>query len=40
MEIVFKNDEGTAFLAKGAFDNEELLEKCCNEVNNQLEERP
>lgn len=40
MEIVFKNDEGTAFLEKGVFDNEELLEKCCNEVNNQLEERP
>ena len=40
MEIVFKNDEGTAFLAKGVFDNEELLEKCFNEVTNQLEERP
>lgn len=40
MERVFQNTDGTAFLDKGIFTNEQLLENCIIDIESQLEERP
>ena len=40
MERVFQNVHGTAYLDKGAFADNELLEKCISYVEPRLEERP
>jgi len=40
MERVFQNTDGTAFLDKGIFINEKLLESCIIDIERQLEERP
>lgn len=40
MERVFQNIDGTAFLDKGVFINEKLLENCIIDIELQLEERP
>jgi alkylated DNA repair dioxygenase AlkB len=40
MERILENEEKTAFLEKGIFENEQLLESCINDVDSQLEERP
>ena len=40
MERVFQNIDGTAFLDKGIFINEKLLENCIIDIELQLEERP
>lgn len=40
MERVFQNADGTAFLDKGSFTDEELLKKCVLDIEPELEERP
>jgi len=40
MQRVFQNPEGTAFLAKGQFTDEELLKKCISDIRLELQERP
>jgi hypothetical protein len=40
MERVFQNIDATAFLDKGIFINEKLLENCIIDIELQLEERP
>lgn len=40
MERVFQNTERTAFLDKGIFVNEKLLENCIIDIEPHLEERP
>ena len=40
MERVFQNTNGTAYLDKGIFTNEQLLENCIIDIESQLEERP
>ena len=40
MQRIFSNIEETAFLDKGIFSDEKLLDRCVLDVENQLEERP
>lgn len=40
MERVFQNIDASAFLYKGIFINEKLLENCIIDIEIQLEERP
>lgn len=40
MQRIFSNIENTAFLDKGVFQDEKLLDNCVLEIEHQLEERP
>ena len=40
MNCIFKDNINSAFLNYGIYGNTELLEKCINEIDSQLEERP
>jgi alkylated DNA repair dioxygenase AlkB len=40
MERIFENEEKTAFLDKGLFENAQIIERCITEFDPLLEERP
>ena len=40
MKTIFESDDGKAFLARGNFENKELIERCIKEIEPLLENNP